>query len=79
MLDHFGSGRSRDQTCKWGIEWDLCTRIVVPCGFQTKLSAFATVFPKPLTHPNDAELEFQSGRAYCAKKGKWRTRHDSNV
>lgn len=24
MLDHFGSGISRDQTCKWGIEWDTC-------------------------------------------------------
>jgi len=22
MLDHFGSEISRDQTCKWGIEWD---------------------------------------------------------
>ncbi len=24
MLNHFGSGRSRDQTCKWGIERDTC-------------------------------------------------------
>jgi len=24
MLDHFGSGISCDQTCKWGIEWDTC-------------------------------------------------------
>ena len=23
-LDHPESGISRDQTCKWGIEWDLC-------------------------------------------------------
>jgi hypothetical protein len=24
MLDHFDCGINRDQTCKWGIEWDLC-------------------------------------------------------
>ena len=24
VLDHFGSGISCDQTCKWGIEWDAC-------------------------------------------------------
>src|ERR1700730_3962718 len=24
MFDHFGSGISHDQTCKWGIEWDTC-------------------------------------------------------
>lgn len=23
MLDHFGSGISCDQTCKWDIEWDI--------------------------------------------------------
>src|SRR5712664_3712141 len=24
MLDHLSSGISSNQTCKWGIEWDLC-------------------------------------------------------
>jgi hypothetical protein len=24
MLDHFGPEISREQTCKWGIEWDTC-------------------------------------------------------
>ena len=23
-LDHFDCGISRNQPCKWGIEWDLC-------------------------------------------------------
>jgi hypothetical protein len=27
MLDHFDGGVSRDQTCKWGIEWYLCAPI----------------------------------------------------
>ena len=27
ILDHFGSGISCDQTCKWGIEWDTCASI----------------------------------------------------
>lgn len=26
MLDHLGSGISRDQTCKSGIEWDTCVK-----------------------------------------------------
>jgi hypothetical protein len=26
MLNHFDSGRSRDQTCKWGIAGYLCTK-----------------------------------------------------
>src|SRR5216683_2796319 len=73
-LDHARSFRFRDQlrpNVQVGYRVGyLCTRIVVPCAFQTKLSAFATIFPKPLTHPNDAELEFQSGRAYRAEKNK---------
>jgi hypothetical protein len=37
----------------------------VLCRFQTKLSIYP---PKSLTHSNDAELEFQSERAYPAVK-----------
>ena len=31
MLDHFGSGISCDQTCKWGIEWDTCAPGLLSC------------------------------------------------
>ena len=31
MLDHFGSKICRDQTCKWGIEWDTCAPGLLSC------------------------------------------------
>jgi len=47
----------------------LCTTIIVLCGFRTKLSAFGDDFPtKSLTYSKEAELEFQSARAYRVVK-----------
>ncbi len=39
MLDHFGSKICRDQTCKWGIEWDTCAPGLLSC--------VASDFPSP--------------------------------
>jgi hypothetical protein len=63
-------GISRDQPCESGIKRDLWVPgLSVPCGFRTKLFAFGDEFPpKSLTHSNDAELEFQSGRANPAAR-----------
>jgi hypothetical protein len=34
MLDHLGSRISSDQTCKSGIEWDLCAPVNYAASFH---------------------------------------------
>ena len=71
MLDHPGFGISRDQTCNWGLEWDTCAPGLL-CGVASNVAGHsAKIFPpKSLTHSNDAEMEFQSRRAYPRKTRK---------
>ena len=71
MLDHPGFGISRDQTCNRGLEWDTCAPGLL-CGVASNVAGHsAKIFPpKSLTHSNDAEMEFQSRRAYPRKTRK---------